>query len=258
MKTRTQADIQALWKEFSQKKDNHTRDLLIERYLPNVKYTAQRLHARLPNSVELDDLNSVGLLGLIDAINKFEPERGVLFETYCTQRIRGTILDDMRKSDWVPRLVRMRAQQISRATQKLETIFGRQPSEEELASELEVGMDEFYRIQHDANATVLISLDNDYSGSDGEESFREIDLQANKKSQDPFHEVLKKDLKENVTKGFSREEKLVIALYYYEEMTMKEIGNALGITESRVSQIHSSIIARLKSRLDKAILLKHP
>ena len=255
MKTRTRAEIQALWKEFSRTKDIHIRNLLIEHYLPTVKYTAERLHARLPNSIELDDLISVGLLGLIDAINKFDLQRGILFETYCTHRIWGTIVDELRKTDWVPRLVRQRAQQIGRATQKLETIFGRQPSDEELAEELDVDMEEFYRILRDANATVLISLDNDFSSSDGEESFREIDLQANPKSQDPFHEVLKRDIKDYVTKGLSREEKLAIIMYYYEKMTMKEIGNTVGISESRVSQVHSSVLARFKSHLDKTMLL---
>ncbi|MHC5183070.1 MAG: FliA/WhiG family RNA polymerase sigma factor [Planctomycetota bacterium] len=257
MKTLTKAEIRALWKEFRQNRDDRSRNLLILHYLPTVKYTAERMHARFPSSIELDDMQSVGLLGMMDAIEKFDPQRGVLFETYCTLRIKGTIIDDLRKKDWVPRLVRQRAQQIETTMLKLETLFGRLPSDEEMAGEMEVDMDEFYRIQRDANAISLISLDNDYAGTDGEESLREIDRRANPKSMDPFYEILKKDLREFITKGFSREEQMVITLYYYEEMTMNEIGRTLGISESRISQIHSSVIARFRCQINKTRLLRH-
>jgi len=249
MKTLTEVDIEQVWNHFFQHHDTPSRNTLLEYYLPQVKYTAARLHSRFPKSVDLDDLYSVGILGLVDAINKFDSARNVKFETYCVRRIKGAIFDDIRKNDRVPRLVRTRAKQLQKVTHRLESIFGRSPSDEELADELKMSMEDFYRFQRDANASSLISLNTNFSNSDGDEEFGELDIISNHKSQDPFHEILKKDLKESVTKGFSRQEKLIIILYHFEEMTMHEIGDTLGISESRVCQLHSSIIARLRSHL---------
>ena len=257
METLTEVEIKQVWDRFCQHHDTESRNTLLEFYLPQVKYTAQRLCSRYPKSVELEDLYSAGILGLIDALNKYEPNRNVKFETYCVRRIHGSILDDLRKKDYLPRLVRERAQQLQRATQKLESIFGRVPSDLELADEMHMSMEQFYHFQRDANASVLFSLNTSRtdSGEDGE--FSELHMAADQKSVDPFLEIQKRDLKEFVARGFSREEKLVIFLYYYEELTMKEIGNTLGITESRVSQVHSSIISRLKAQLDEASLLMY-
>ena len=213
-----------------------TENILWEYYLPQVKYTAERLHARFPQSVELDELYSVGIAGLLDAIYKYDPAKNTKFETYCVQRIKGTIFDHLRKNDRVPRLVRARARQLQELTHRLEVIFGRSPSDEELADELDMNMEDFYHFQRDANASSLISLDTNFSTSDGDEAFGELDIISNHKSIDPFHEILKKDLKESVIKGFSRQEQLIIVLYYFENMTMSEIGDTLGISESRVCQ----------------------
>lgn len=249
MKALTAVNIEQVWDHFLQHHDITSRNILVEFYLPQVKYTAERLHARFPQSVELDDLYNVGLFGLIDAINKFEPARNIKFETYCVQRIKGAIFDDLRKNDRVPRLVRERAKQLQKVTEKLEAIFGRSPSDEELADELEMNIEDFYHFQRDANASSLISLNTNFSNPDGDEEFGELNIISNHKSQNPFHEILKKDLKESVIKGFSRQEQLIIVLYYFEDMTMREIGDTLGISESRVCQLHSSIIARLQSHL---------
>lgn len=251
MKTLNEINIERIWDHFIQYHDTSSRNILIEYYLPQVKYTAARLHTRFPQSVELDDLYSVGILGLVDAINKFDPARNVKFETYCVRRIQGAILDSLRKNDRVPRLVRARAHQLENITQKLEAIFGRSPSDEELANELEMSMDEFYHFQRDANASSLISLDTNFINSDDDHEFGELNLIANRRSQDPFTEVQKRDFKEFVSKGLSREERLMIIMYYFEGMTMKEIGDSLGISESRVSQVHASVIRRLQSNLKK-------
>ena len=257
MKTLNEVNIEQVWNHFVQHHDIQSRNTLLEYYLPNVKYTAERLNARLPQNVELDDLYSVGIVGLIDAINKFDPSRNVKFETYCVRRIQGEIIDDIRKKDRVPRLVRARAKQLQEVTQRLEAIFGRTPSDEELADELELNIEEFYHFQRDANATTLISLDANRSDLDSDEGFSEINLIANKKSQDPFIDVQRKDLKEYLIRGFSRQEQLIFTLYHLEEMTMKEIGETLGISESRVSQLHTSIILRLKSHLkERSCLLE--
>jgi len=243
-------DINQIWEQFHKTGDDHSRNLLIEHYSHLVKYTAERLHSKLPNKVELDDLISAGNFGLMDAIDAFDPARGVKFETYCSPRIKGSILDELRSMDWVPRLVRARAHQLAKATQSLETHLGRKPTEKETAEELNMDMEEFNRLQRDANAVTLMSLNTKYSDGDSEKDIREIDVVKDKKSRDPLTEAQKRDLKNLLTKGLTRAERLIIVLYYYEEMTMKEIGATLDLSESRVSQMHSSIIERLKAQMN--------
>ena len=247
----TQSDnIAEVWEDFFLNKSEDNRNIIMEHYLPIVKYTADRIYAKLPDKVELDDLISAGIFGLMDAIDAFDPERKVKFETYCTPRIRGSILDELRSMDWVPRLVRSRAHQLEGALQTLEAHLGRMPTEDEIASEMELEMHEFRRLQRDANATGLVSLSNKFSDGDGDKDVREIDIIEDQKSQNPLIEVQKRDLKGLLTKGLTRAERLIIILYYYEEMTMKEIGATLDLSESRVSQMHSSIIARLKAQMN--------
>lgn len=248
MKTKQKPDISKIWKQFHKARDDHYRNLLIEHYRHIVKYAAERLHSKLPDKVELDDLISAGTFGLMDAIDAFDPARGVKFETYCSPRIKGSILDELRSMDWVPRLVRARAHQLTKATQSLETHLGRKPTEKETAEELDINMEEFNRLQRDANAVSLLSLNTKYDN--GEKDIREIDIIKDKKSQDPLIEAQKRDLKNLLTKGLTRAEQLIIVLYYYEEMTMKEIGATLDLSESRVSQMHSSIVARLKAQMN--------
>jgi len=250
MKATQLKNIKEVWKGFFQTRDEHHRNLLMEHYLQIVKYTADRIYAKLPDKVELDDLISAGIFGLMDAIDAFDPERGVKFETYCTPRIRGAILDELRSMDWVPRLVRARAHQLGNALQTLEAYLGRLPTEKEIADELNLNMNEFRRLQRDANAIGLVSLSNKFAESESEKDIREIDIIEDEKSENPLVEAQKRDLKGLLTKGLTRAERLIIVLYYYEEMTMKEIGTTLDLSESRVSQMHSSIIARLKAQMN--------
>jgi len=251
-RTHTQTDltIDEIWEQFHKTRDDYYRNLLIEHYQDLVRYSAERLHANLPDKVDLDDLISAGNFGLMDAIEAYDPTRGVKFETYCSPRIRGSILDELRNTDWVPRLVRARAHQLAKATHCLETNLGRKPTEEELAEQLNMDMEEFSRLQRDANTATQISLNTHFGDGDGDKDIREIDLIHDEKSEDPVIEAQKRDLKNLLTKGLSRAERLIIVLYYYEEMTMKEIGATLDLSESRVSQMHSSIIARLKAQLN--------
>jgi len=250
MKTDQKLDIEQLWEQFHKTRSEHTRNLLMEYYRPLVRYTAERVHSKLPDKVELDDLISAGIFGLMDAIDAFDAGRGVKFETYCSPRIRGSILDELRSMDWVPRLVRARAHQLSRATQSLETYLGRKPTKRETAEELDMDLVEFDKLQRDANAVGVVSLNTKYNEADDEKDIREIDIVKDKKSQDPIIEAQKRDLKSLLTKGLTRAERLIIVLYYYEEMTMKEIGATLDLSESRVSQMHSSIVARLKAQMN--------
>ena len=250
MKTDAQLDIQYVWDNFHKSHEDCYRNLLMEHYRDLVRYAAERLHSKLPDKVELDDLISAGIFGLMDAIDAYDPERGVKFETYCAPRIKGSILDELRSMDWVPRLVRARAHQLSRATQALELNLGRKPLVEELAEELDLEMHEFSRLQRDAQAVGLVSLSTKCSEGEGDKDVCEIDVIKDKKSKDPLIEAQKRDLKNLLTKGLSRAERLIIVLYYYEEMTMKEIGATLDLSESRVSQMHSSIVARLKAQMN--------
>jgi RNA polymerase sigma factor FliA len=250
MKTDQQLDIQHVWDNFHKDHEDCYRNLLMEHYRDLVRYAAERLHSKLPDKVELDDLISAGIFGLMDAIDAYDPERGVKFETYCAPRIKGSILDELRSMDWVPRLVRARAHQLSRATQALELNLGRKPLAEELAVELDLEMHEFTRLQRDAQAVGLVSLSTKCSDGEGDKDVCEIDVIKDKKSKDPLIEAQKRDLKNLLTKGLSRAERLIIVLYYYEEMTMKEIGATLDLSESRVSQMHSSIVARLKAQMN--------
>ena len=249
MKTKQELNIDEIWEQFHKNRDEYSRNLLMEHYRNLVKYSADRLHSKLPDKVELDDLVSAGIFGLMDAIDAFDPDRGVKFETYCSPRIRGSILDELRSMDWVPRLVRARAHQLAKATHSLEVHFGRKPTEKEIAEELDMDTDEFNRLRRDANAVSLVSLDTKYGDGEGEKDIREIDIIKDERSKNPVIEAQKRDLKSLLTKGLTRAERLIIVLYYYEEMTMKEIGATLDLSESRVSQMHSSIIDRLKAQL---------
>ncbi len=250
MKTKQQPGIEEIWKQFHKTHNEYFRNLLMEHYRDLVKYCAERLHSKLPDKVELDDLISAGIFGLMDAIDAYDPDRGVRFETYCSPRIKGSILDELRSMDWVPRLVRARAHQLAKVSHSLEINLGRKPTEKEIAEELNMNTEEFNKLQRDANAVGLVSLDNKYNDGDSEKDVREIDVIKDRKSQDPVTEAQKRDLKSLLTKGLTRAERLIIVLYYYEEMTMKEIGATLDLSESRVSQMHSSIVSRLKAQMN--------
>jgi len=243
-------DVEQLWVEF--KKDTSNQELrnrLVEIYLPLVKYNGERIWARLPEGVELDDLISAGVFGLMDAIDAFDLSRGVKFETYCVPRIRGAMLDELRTMDWVPRLVRSKASKLNEAVKNLEARLGRQPTDPELAAELNITVAELEKMMLDANAVNLISLNKKWYETDSYKDVREIDILEDKKGEDPTRRIQKNDLMRLVTKGLNRNERLIIILYYYEELTMKEIGATLDLSESRVSQMHSSIVQRLQSQL---------
>ncbi len=248
-----QADeIVQVWNEY--KADPERKDLrnrLVERYLPLVKYNGERIWARLPEGVELDDLISAGVFGLMDAIDAFDMTRGVKFETYCVPRIRGAMLDELRTMDWVPRLVRSKASKLGEATKSLEAKLGRHPTEIELAERMEIPVAELEKMIIEANAVNLVSLNKKWYETDSYKDVREIDILEDKKGEDPTRRVYKSDLMRLVTKGLNRNERLIIILYYYEELTMKEIGATLDLSESRVSQMHSSIVHRLQGQLGR-------
>lgn len=243
-----------VWKEYQASREDAARcevvrNFLMEKFLPLVRYNAERIYTRLPDEVDIEDLMSAGLFGLMDAIDAFELERNVKFETYCAPRIRGAILDELRAMDWVPRLVRHRTAKVESARQKFEMANGRSPTDVELANKLQLPEEEFEKVKRDSSAVSTHSITRKFASSDGGRELREIDVVRDDSESNPLREIQRRDLKDLITKGLSRAERLIVILYYYEGMTMKEIGSTLDLSESRVSQMHSSILARLKAQM---------
>lgn len=245
----SEIDVSKVWKQYKAEPDDELRNILIEQYMHIVRFNAERIHTKLPTEVELDDLISAGMFGLIDAIEAFDMDRGVKFETYCSPRIRGAILDELRSMDWVPRLVRNRSQKIQNATKELQSELGRMPSEREVAERIGVAPDEFKRISRDGNAVSMTSLSRKAFTGDSSREVSEIEVLRDERAVNPVKEIQKSDLKRLIQQGLSSTERLILVLYYYEEMTMKEIGVTLDLSESRVSQMHSSIVERLRFQL---------
>lgn len=244
-----EAETLALWKAYKAGPTEQLRNRLIERYLHIVNFSAERMHARLPGEVDVDDLKQAGLFGLMDSIDTFDLERGVKFETFCTQRVRGAIFDELRSMDWVPRLVRARTSKVDRARKQLEAELGRKPTDDELCRQLGVDQNEFKKIIKDSSPVSTVSLDRKWFETDSSKDVREIDVIKDSKQESPLLQLQRGDLKRLITKGLSRAERLIVVLYYYEGMTMKEIGTTLDLSESRVSQMHSSILDRLKAQM---------
>jgi RNA polymerase sigma factor FliA len=225
------------------------RNELMERHLPLVRYIAERLLQTLPKSIELDDLISAGLFGLMDAIRGFDPERGIKFKTYCSTRIRGSILDQLRSQDWVPRLVRLKAGKIDKALQRLTGQYGREPTHAELAENLEMEHSELSKEMREANAKAMFSLSEKWEDHDDDNATEKVDVLEDHDSVDPFFELNRADLLTFITRSLPHKERFIIEQYYQVGHTMREIGEMLALTESRVCQIHSNVMGRLKSLL---------
>jgi RNA polymerase sigma factor for flagellar operon FliA len=241
--------IHDVWKSYQAKPTETTRNWLMEKFLPLVRYNAERIHTRLPDEVDIEDLMSAGVFGLMDAIDAFDLERKVKFETYCAPRIRGAILDELRSMDWVPRLVRHRSSKVDQARQMIEKNTGQPATDLQVATLLKVNQEEFDKLKRDSAAVTTRSLTQRCFPSDNGRDVREIDVIRDETQSNPVTDLQRRDLRDLITKGLSRAERLIIILYYYEGMTMKEIGATLDLSESRVSQMHSSILARLKSQM---------
>ena len=255
MRTDPRTDISALWARFKEQNDPRAREELILNYSPLVKYVAGRVSSGLPQQVETADLISYGLFGLIDAIEKFDLDRGIKFETYAIARIKGAIIDELRAMDWVPRSVRSRAREIETAYVKLENSLKRVPTDAEVAEEMGVSAKELQDIFTKLSYTSVVSFEELWTGSEKDEHQDAISMIKDESAEDPvaiFETAEMKDILADAIEKLPEREKIVIAFYYYEGLTLKEIGQVLGVTESRVSQLHTKAVLRLRAKLHAA------
>jgi RNA polymerase sigma factor for flagellar operon FliA len=250
-----EVELRDLWRRYKDQGDNTARERLVVAYSPMVKFVAGRLGAGLPSHVEDADLISYGLVGLIGAIERFEPERGIKFETFAMTRIRGAIIDELRSLDWVPRSVRSRAREIEQMQAKLEHELQRAPSEAELAAKLNMTEEELQSALLEIANSSVYALDELWTVSDSSgDQVSLLDTIADEGAADPQEALATTEVKDRLTEaigGLPEREQLVVALYYYENLTLREIGEVLGVTESRVSQLHTKAVMRLKSHLQQ-------
>jgi RNA polymerase sigma factor FliA len=247
-------ELGALWDAFKGSASNEARERLILHYAPLVKYVASRVATGLPASVEQADLVSYGVFGLIDALQKFEPGRGNKFETYAIPRIKGAIIDELRAMDWVPRSIRFKAREIEKAHSDLEAMLKRQPSEAEMAERLGISRSELHDVVSQISFVSVLALDELVSvGADRGEQVSLIDTLADKHL-DPTSGVESQEtrgLLAAAINSLSEREKIVVTLYYFEGLTLAEIGEILGVTESRVCQIHTKAVGGLRGQLSE-------
>ena len=252
----TGTGTQTLWQEYRATRDRGLRDRLILTYAPLVKFVAGRLGSSLPSHVDEQDLVSYGLLGLIGAIERYDPDREIKFETYAIARIKGAIIDELRSLDWVPRSVRARAREIERAIVELERSLMRAPTDEEIARKIGISEEDLERSLADISRSSMAALDELWSPQGGNDQVALIDTIEDTQGPDPEFSLEQGELNEALAEAIARlpeREKLVVTLYYYEELTLREIGEVLGVTESRVSQLHTKAVLRLKARLSAAV-----
>jgi RNA polymerase sigma factor for flagellar operon FliA len=249
--------IEDIWQKYRETRDKSLRDRLILNYAPLVKYVAGRLGTSLPAHVDEGDLVSYGLLGLIGAIERYDPGREIKFETYAISRIKGSIIDELRSLDWVPRSVRSRAREIERAMAELENRLKRPPTDEEVAGEIGITVDEFQDALTAISRSSVAALDELWQiNTGGGDTVSLIDTIEDPNADDPSRAMNQTEVREALADSIQRlpeRERLVITLYYYEELTLREIGEVLNVTESRVSQLHTKAILRLKVRLQSSL-----
>lgn len=241
-----------LWKSYRKTKDPSIRNRLVKQYLPLVKYVAGKLAVGMPQNVEFDDLVSYGVIGLFDAIDKFDPDKHVKFKTYAVTRVRGAVFDQLRQLDWVPRSVRQRTRAIEEAVRRIESQNGRSASDQEIAAELGISSGEFDKLLVKISGTTVLSLNDVWYAGDENDRMSIGDSIESPQSRSPDSIVEKQEIKRVIVEAINElpdKEKKVLVLYYYEDLTLREIGAVLGVTESRISQLHTKAIMRLRSRL---------
>ncbi len=247
------ATLDELWTQYKTHDSKQAKDKLLVEYAHIVKYVVERIAVRLPSSVDKDDLHSSGIMGLIRAVETFEPERGFKFETFASHKIRGAVLDELRALDWVPRSVRQKARDLQKVHTELENELGRSPYDNEVCQRLGLSTKEYENLLYEVTPATILSLEESMPEKDADsKDIKLIDTIEDPGSENPLKslsfEELKEILKETIA-ALPEKQRLVIALYHYEELTLKEIGVVLNISESRVSQIHSKTIVALRSKI---------
>jgi RNA polymerase sigma factor for flagellar operon FliA len=245
-----------LWTLYRANGDQDARRQLVERYTGLVKYVAGRMAVGLPHHLEFPDLYGAGLVGLIQAIDHFEPERGIKFETYSIPRIRGAILDELRAQDWFPRSLRRKARRLEETYAELETKLGRTVSDEEVATALGISLDELDRLASQIAVATIVSLDGEVPGEDDSRGNRIMDTLVDTRHRQPEDQLAEAELREIVAAALgelAEKDRLVLTLYYYEELTLREIGKVLEVTESRVCQIHARAVMQLRGKIHRRI-----
>jgi RNA polymerase sigma factor for flagellar operon FliA len=241
-----------LWEEYGRTNSEEIREYFIEKYSPLVKYVAGKISTGMPQSVEFDDLISYGVFGLLDAIGKFDINRGIKFKTYAMTRIRGAIFDELRSIDWIPRSIRQKAKQMEQIISDLENKLGRPVEDEEIAQEMSISVDELQELMLQVSGTSIVSLNDIWYLGDDNDEVSIIETLESPSTMNPDILVEKEEIKDIIVEAIKKlpdKEKKVIVLYYYEDLTLKEIGQVLDVTESRVSQLHTKAIMRLRGRL---------
>lgn len=245
-----QADTQELWRKFKATGDQQAKDALLVGYIPLVKQVVRRMMPKYSGHSEYDDLVSCGIIGLIDAVDKYDPEVGVKFETYAVMRVRGEILDSLRSQDWAPSSLRKKINAISKTYDELEGLYGETPSEQAVASHLGLSVGQVQKVMAKTHTFNLVNFEDTLS------SFYATKDVAAPDQYTPESQVMDKEVKKilvEVIEDLPEKERLVITLYYYEELMLKEIAEVLGVSESRVSQIHSKVLGKMKQKLQKII-----
>lgn len=241
-----------LWVLYKKNKDPRIREFFIKQYAPLVKYVAGKVAMGKPGNIDYEDLVGFGVFGLMDAIEKFDPEKKVKFKTYAVTRIRGSIYDELRAIDWVPRSVRQKVKEVEQAILRIENKTGKTATDKEIADELELDIREFYTMMSKISSTSIISLSETWHSGDDNDSISIMDTLESPRSGNPDIEVERDDVKQLIIGAINElpdKEKKVLVLYYYEDLTLKEIGEVLEVTESRVSQLHTKAIIRLRAKL---------
>lgn len=244
----------ALWRKYKKTKDPKLREEIIEKYLYLVKYVAGRTAINLPSNIDLGDLVSYGILGLFDAIEKYDVEQGNKFETYAVSRIRGAIMDELRKLDWAPRLLRKKAREVEKKCRELEDKLGRVATDEELATAMNVTIDDLNNIYSELSATTFLSLDEVWENDNGNKAMTRMQSIEDTMNVNQLDFLQKQEAKEIIgraLKELPEKEQLIMVLYYYENLTLREIGQVLNVTESRICQIHTKVVLRLRSILKR-------
>ncbi len=248
-------ETQKMWEEFRRTGDSEIRNRLVEKYLYIVKYVADRLSQRLPRSIPNEDIRSAASYGLIRAVENFDHRRGTRFESYCATRVRGAILDELRARDWVPRMIRNNTTKVNAERDRMQREMGREPTSDELAVGLDDSREKVETMIRESNFISMFSFSRcEDEAQRGEPDDRML-LYEDKNSEAPFERIFLKDLSDHLMKCLSHREKMVILLYYVEELSMKEIGKLLHISESRVSQIRTSSLGKLRVRVEEVQVL---